>query len=120
MMTVMKAAPRRIEIPAGEFRARCLKLLDQVQQRRHEIIITKRGKPVARLAPLALEAPDVFGRMRGTRRVVGDIVSSPFSRKRRGPKAQARPARAKTPDIFGRMKGTVTILGDIVSGHGDD
>jgi len=72
---VMKSTMRRTEIPAGEFKAKCLKLLDEVQQKHREIIITKRGKPVARLLPLAEELPDIFGRMRGTGEILGDIVS---------------------------------------------
>ncbi|MGA2133839.1 MAG: type II toxin-antitoxin system Phd/YefM family antitoxin [Bryobacteraceae bacterium] len=72
----MKAKTRRTEIPAGEFKAKCLKLIDEVQQQHREIIITKRGKPVARLLPLAPELPDIFGRMRGTGEILGDIVSS--------------------------------------------
>jgi antitoxin (DNA-binding transcriptional repressor) of toxin-antitoxin stability system len=63
----MKAKPTPNEIPAGEFKAKCLKLLDEVQQ--------KRGKPVARLVPLAAELPDIFGRMKGTVEILGDIVS---------------------------------------------
>lgn len=39
-------------IPAGEFKARCLALLDEVQRTGEEIVVTKYGKPVARLAPL--------------------------------------------------------------------
>ena len=36
-------------IPAGEFKAKCLALLDEVAATGQEIIVTKRGKPVARL-----------------------------------------------------------------------
>ncbi|HEX6031197.1 MAG TPA: type II toxin-antitoxin system prevent-host-death family antitoxin [Tepidiformaceae bacterium] len=39
-------------IPAGEFKAKCLALLDEVADSGEEIVVTKRGKPVARLAPL--------------------------------------------------------------------
>ena len=72
----MKAKITRTEIPAGEFKAKCLKLLDEVQQQRRQIVITKRGKPVARLAPLVEDPPDIFGRMKGTGEILGDIVSS--------------------------------------------
>jgi prevent-host-death family protein len=72
----MKAKAWRTEIPAGEFKAKCLKLLDEVQQQRRQIVITKRGKPIARLAPLIEEQPDIFGRMKGTGEILGDIVSS--------------------------------------------
>ena len=37
------------EIKASEFKAKCLKLLDEVNETGEPIIITKRGKPVARL-----------------------------------------------------------------------
>jgi prevent-host-death family protein len=72
----MKAKTWRTEVPAGEFKAKCLKLLDEVQQQHRQITITKRGKPVARLVPLAAEVPDIFGRMKGTGEILGDIVSS--------------------------------------------
>jgi prevent-host-death family protein len=71
----MKAKAWRNEIPAGEFKAHCLKLLDDVQQTRRPIVITKRGKPVARLVPLAAAVPDIFGRMKGSVEILGDIVS---------------------------------------------
>jgi prevent-host-death family protein len=71
----MKAKAWRTEIPAGEFKAKCLKLLDEVHQQRRQIVITKRGKPVARLVPLAEDLPDIFGRMKGTGEILGDIVS---------------------------------------------
>jgi prevent-host-death family protein len=71
----MKVNTVRNEIPAGEFKAKCLKLLDEVQQQRRQIVITKRGKPVARLMPLVEDLPDIFGRMKGTVEILGDIVS---------------------------------------------
>jgi prevent-host-death family protein len=72
----MKANTVLTEIPAGEFKAKCLKLLDEVNQHRFQIVITKRGKPVARLVPVTDELPDIFGRMKGTGEILGDIVSS--------------------------------------------
>ena len=39
-------------IPATQFKARCLALLDEVAQRRETLVITKRGKPVARVLPV--------------------------------------------------------------------
>ena len=62
-------------IPAGEFKAKCLRLLDEVQQRRKEIIVTKRGKPVARLVPVKGAKPQIFGRLAGTARTLGDIIN---------------------------------------------
>ncbi|MGH6904527.1 MAG: type II toxin-antitoxin system Phd/YefM family antitoxin [Geminicoccaceae bacterium] len=63
-----------VEIPAGEFKARCLKLMDEVRATRRPIVITKRGKPVARLVPVEEATPSIFGRMRGTVTIHGDIV----------------------------------------------
>lgn len=61
-------------ISAGEFKANCLKLMDQVQAQRTELVITKRGKPVARLMPVEAEAPSIFGCMVGTVEIRGDLV----------------------------------------------
>jgi prevent-host-death family protein len=65
-----------VEIPAGEFKARCLKLMDQVRTTRRPIVITKRGKPVARMVPVEEAEPrrEIFGCMRGTVTIHGDIV----------------------------------------------
>ncbi|HET9460821.1 MAG TPA: type II toxin-antitoxin system Phd/YefM family antitoxin [Gaiellaceae bacterium] len=39
-------------IPAGRFKAQCLKLLDEVAESGETIVVTKRGKPVAKLEPV--------------------------------------------------------------------
>ena len=63
------------QVTAASFKANCLRLMDEVAQRRVPIIITKRGKPVAKLVPLDDKPIDIFGRMAGTIKIVGDIVS---------------------------------------------
>lgn len=60
-------------IPAGRFKAECLKLMDEVQDRHVSYVITKRGRPVARLVP-AEELPPILGHMKGTVTILGDIV----------------------------------------------
>jgi len=40
------------KIPAGEFKARCLALLDEVANKGRVLVVTKRGRPVARIVPL--------------------------------------------------------------------
>lgn len=40
------------QIPAGEFKAHCLQLMDEVAATGQSLVITKRGKPVAKLVPL--------------------------------------------------------------------
>jgi len=62
-------------IPAGEFKAKCLHLLDKIAQHRAPLIITKRGKPVAKLVPIDDKPVDIYGCMAGTGRILGDIVS---------------------------------------------
>ena len=61
-------------IGAGDFKAKCLQLLDEVAARREPLVITKRGKPVARLVPIAPELP-LFGAMAGSVLEEVDIVS---------------------------------------------
>ncbi|MGC2203767.1 MAG: type II toxin-antitoxin system Phd/YefM family antitoxin [Stellaceae bacterium] len=63
-------------IPAAEFKANCLRLMDEVARQRQPIIITKRGKPVAKLVPLETQEPiDLFGYMAGSAKICGDIIS---------------------------------------------
>jgi prevent-host-death family protein len=64
-----------MKINAGQFKAKCLKLMDEVSIRRGEIVITKRGKPVARLVPCEGKTPPLYGRMKGTITFLGDIVA---------------------------------------------
>ena len=63
-------------IPAGEFKQGCLRILDEVGTSGEPIVITKRGKPVAKLVPVEDEARrEIFGCMRGTITIQGDIIS---------------------------------------------
>jgi len=62
-------------IPAAQFKANCLRLMDEVAQRRTPIVITKRGKPVVKLVPVDVKPIDIIGRMAGTIKIVGDIIS---------------------------------------------
>ena len=65
-----------MEIAATEFKAKCLKLMDKVKRDHEEIVITKRGKPVARLVPVNdPEVPTGYGCMKGTIKIIGDIVA---------------------------------------------
>ncbi|HXV80262.1 MAG TPA: type II toxin-antitoxin system Phd/YefM family antitoxin [Candidatus Binatia bacterium] len=58
----MSSQPKTV--PAGEFKARCLALLDKVARTRQPLIITKRGKPVAKLVPTE---------MRTSRKLLGSV-----------------------------------------------
>jgi prevent-host-death family protein len=63
------------QIAAGEFKAKCLHLLDEVQRSRQEILITKRGRPVARLLPVDEQPPPILGRMKGSVQILGDLIA---------------------------------------------
>jgi prevent-host-death family protein len=63
-------------IAAGEFKAKCLALMEDVRSTRQPIVITKRGKPVAKLVPVVdKKKDDWIGRLDGVYKVVGDIES---------------------------------------------
>jgi prevent-host-death family protein len=60
-------------MPAGEFKARCLRVMEEVRKYRTPVVITKKGRPVAKLVPPDAPVSDVFGCMTGTARIVGDL-----------------------------------------------
>lgn len=62
-------------IAAGEFKARCLQVMEDVRTKRTPVLITKRGKPLAKLVPPDDQPRDVFGRLAGKIEILGDIVS---------------------------------------------
>lgn len=61
-------------ISAGDFKAHCLALMDDVKNKRKTIIITKRGIPVAKLIPTDETPPSLFGWMKGTVIEQGDLT----------------------------------------------
>jgi prevent-host-death family protein len=60
---------------AGAFKVHCLKVMDEVQSKRQAVLITKRGKPVAKLVPVEKEKDEIFGFLKGKGKITGDIVS---------------------------------------------
>ncbi len=65
-----------MEINAAEFRKKCFKILDQVRATRREVIITKRGKPVAKIVHIVQknEKDPMLGALSGTGRTMGDLT----------------------------------------------
>ena len=61
-------------IPAAEFKARCLAILDDVDP--EGILITKHGKPVARLVPAASDPAALIGSLAGKLKIRGSILST--------------------------------------------
>ena len=65
-----------MEISAAEFKAKFLKLMDEIARTRKTIVITKRGKPVAKLVAAEPEPrKPLFGCMAGTVTFEGDILA---------------------------------------------
>ncbi len=60
---------------ASEFKAKCLQLMDEVAESGDEIVITKNGRPVAKLVPHRERPVSWFGRDRGKLEILGDIIS---------------------------------------------
>jgi len=63
-----RADAKATRVPAAEFKAHCLELMDRVRETRAEYVVTKHGKPVAKLVPYdpPKQSHTVFGCMRGT------------------------------------------------------
>jgi prevent-host-death family protein len=61
-------------VPAAQFKERCLALLDQVDS--DGIIITKHGKPVAKLVPIHADNAKLIGSFKGKIKVKGKILST--------------------------------------------
>ena len=62
------------QIAAAKFKEQCLALLNAVDP--EGIVITKHGKPVAKLIPIATESVDLIGSMAGKIKIKGDILST--------------------------------------------
>lgn len=60
---------------ASDFKARCLAIIDDVQSTGEHVVVTKRGKPVAKMVPVETDNSDIFGFMAGDFDIVGDIES---------------------------------------------
>lgn len=58
------------EIKAGEFKAKCLALLDEVAETGEPIVVTKRGKPIATLSPAVRRPQSLVGCMSGSITIV--------------------------------------------------
>jgi prevent-host-death family protein len=63
------------KIAAAEFKARCLRVMDEVQATRESVVITKKGRPVAKLIPAQPPRQDLLGCLTGIIQICGDIES---------------------------------------------
>jgi antitoxin (DNA-binding transcriptional repressor) of toxin-antitoxin stability system len=60
---------------AGLSKAQCLAVMDEVQAKRETVVITKHGKPVAKLVPADRETGDIYSFLQGKGTITGDVVS---------------------------------------------
>lgn len=69
-----------MQIPAAEFKTNCLKIMDEVEKTHNPVIITKRGRPVAKLVPVerpGTKRKPLFGYMTDQAIILGDVVNMP-------------------------------------------
>ncbi len=62
-------------VPTTEFEANCLALLDEVAEKQEEVVVTKDGKPLAKVVPASFRATRSLESLRGSGRIVGDILA---------------------------------------------
>ncbi len=97
------------DIPATKFKAQCLALMDRVAERRETYVITKRGKPVAKLVPADPPAPkSVFGCMIDQTEIVGDVEKPAWSEEQWKQFERERVEQAKAWDLEWRTYGTIS------------
>jgi len=72
MVTTM-VKPRIIK--ASDFKARCLKIMDEVEKTGQEVVITKNGRPVSKLVPVQERPKSLYGALRDSVTILGDIIS---------------------------------------------
>lgn len=69
-------AAKPFELSATEFKATCLRVMETVRRSRKPVIVSRRGKPLVKIVPVEEDRPvPLFGYMKGTMKIVGDIVS---------------------------------------------
>ena len=67
-------------VPAGQFKNQCLALMDELAAKGGELVITKHGRPVARLVPIDddLDGVPIVGSMTGTVTYIEDDITTPI------------------------------------------
>jgi len=68
------------KMAAGAFKTNCLAVMDEVQAKHETVVITKHGKPVAKLVPADKNTDDIYNFLAGKGTIVGDIVSPALSK----------------------------------------
>lgn len=64
-----------VTLSISEFKAKCLRLIEDVAQKHTELVISKRGRRLAKVVPFEVEPPSILGFMQGTATIHGDVVA---------------------------------------------
>jgi len=72
------------KMAAGSFKVHCLAVMDEVQAKRETVVITKHGKPVAKLVPVSTDSDTIYDFLAGKGSVTGDVISPALSSKEWG------------------------------------
>jgi len=64
---------------AGSFKSKCLAVMDEVHAKCETVIITKHGKPVAKLVPVNAEKDQIYNFLAGKGVIVGDLIAPALS-----------------------------------------
>jgi prevent-host-death family protein len=67
------------KMAAGAFKTNCLAVMDEVQAKHETVVITKHGKPVAKLVPVIADTDEIYNFLGGKGAVTGDVVSPAIS-----------------------------------------
>jgi prevent-host-death family protein len=67
------------KMAAGFFKTNCLAVMDEVQAKHETVLITKHGKPVAKLVPVNTDTDEIYNFLAGKGAVTGDVVGSAIS-----------------------------------------
>jgi prevent-host-death family protein len=87
--------PAEERVPASVFKATCLALMERVQRDGKEIVVTKHGRPIVRVAPVRDEQGSPWGFLAGTVAPSRDIVSADSALWEPSPTDPLSPRRAR-------------------------
>lgn len=73
-MTTVMTIVRNMEVSATQFKAKCLRMMDEVSQSGKPLVITKHGKPIVTVSAAKPVPQPLFGADAGSIDIVGDIM----------------------------------------------
>jgi prevent-host-death family protein len=74
-MVIFQGVRSMKHVTASAFKAKCLQLMDEVAATGEPLVITKHGQPVCQLVPYRPKPTTLYGTLRGSIRVTGDLMA---------------------------------------------